>query len=118
MQDAFHAGGWGMYPTTLFGLVLLAFAVKYARDPNRRRLFLLRQLTVLVALSGTLGFVMGVIRTFMNMESEQLHIAFIGVGESLNNIALALCMMILSRIIMAFGAARDSGSPSELINPP
>jgi hypothetical protein len=118
MQGIFHHGGWGMYPTTLFGLVLLACAVQYARDPKRRRLFLLRQLNILVALSGTLGFVTGVIRTFMNMPSDQLQLAFIGVGESLNNVALALGIIILARIIIAVGAAQASESPSELINPP
>jgi hypothetical protein len=118
MQGIFHDGGWGMYPTTIFGLVLLVCAVNYARDPKRRRLFLLRHLNVLVALSGTLGFVTGVIRTFTNMPSDQLQIAFIGVGESLNNVALALGLMILARIITAFGAAQASESPSELINPP
>ena len=117
MQGIFHDGGWGMFPTTIFGLVLLACAVRYALDPKRRRLFLLRQLTILVALSGTLGFVTGTIKTFTNMPSDQLYIAFIGVGESLNNVALALGLMVLSRIIIAFGAARAS-DPSELINPP
>ena len=110
MQGAFHDGGWGMYPTTIFGFVLVACAVQFLRDPKRRRLLLLRQLNILVALSGTLGFVTGVIKTFTNMPSDQLYIAFIG--------GLALCMMVLARIIIAFGAARDTGSPSELINPP
>jgi hypothetical protein len=116
MQGIFHDGGWGMYPTTIMGLVLLAAAVQYARDPKRRRLFLLRQLNILVALSGTLGFVTGVIRTFTNMPSDQLYIAFIGVGESLNNVALALGLMVLARIIIAVGATQSS--ESELINPP
>jgi hypothetical protein len=117
MQGIFHHGGWGMYPTTIMGLVLLAAAVQYARDPKRRRLFLLRHLNILVALSGTLGFVTGVIKTFMNVTGDQAFIALIGVGESLNNIALALGLMVLARIIIAFGAARDTDA-SELINPP
>jgi hypothetical protein len=118
MQGIFHDGGWGMYPTTIMGLVLLAAAIRYAMAPNRRRFFLLRQLNMLVLLSGTLGTVTGVIRTFTNMPSDQLYIAFIGVGESLNNLALALGLMILARIIIAFGAARDGDSAGELVNPP
>ncbi len=118
IQGAFHEGGWGMYPTTIIGLVLLAAALRYAASPNRRKLFLLRQLNILVALSGTLGFVTGTIKTFTNLPSDQLYIAFIGVGESLHNVGLALCMMVVARIIIAIGAARDTDSASELVNPP
>jgi hypothetical protein len=118
MQGIFHDGGWGMYPTTILGLVLLANAVRYAADPNRRRALVLRHLNVLVALSGVLGFTTGVIKTFTHMPSDKLYIAFIGVGESLNNVALAMGLMILARIITAYGAAKDKDSASELVNPP
>jgi hypothetical protein len=117
IQGAFHQGGWGMYPTTFMGLVLLAAAVRYARSPDRRKLFLVRHLNVLVALSGTLGFITGVIKTFTNMPSDQLYIAFIGVGESLNNVALAIAILIVARIITSFGAGRDASSASELVDP-
>jgi len=117
IQGAFHQGGWGMYPTTFIGLVLLAAAVRYMRNPERRRQVLLRHLNVLVALSGTLGFFTGVIKTFTNLPSDQLYIAFIGVGESLNNVTLAIALMILARIITAFGAARGTDSPSDLVAP-
>jgi len=73
---------------------------------------------VLVALTGTLGFITGVIKTFTSVTSDQLYIAFVGVGESLNNVALAVCMMVVARIFITFGAARDSDSASELVNPP
>ena len=36
MTDFFMAGGWGMYPTTLFGLLLLAAGIAYAALPERR----------------------------------------------------------------------------------
>ena len=107
MQNAYHLGGWGMYPTTIFGFVLLAFAFQYARNPERRRLLVLRHLNVLVAMSGLLGFVTGTIKTFTNIEADKTYYAIIGVGESLVNVGLALCMLILARIITAFGAARD-----------
>jgi len=117
IQGAYHQGGWGMYPTTFFGFVLIAAAVRYLRNPERRRTLLLKHLNVLVALSGMLGFFTGVIKTFTNLPSDQLYIAFIGVGESLNNVGLALCMMILARIITAFGAAKDTESASDLVAP-
>ncbi|HEX5063670.1 MAG TPA: hypothetical protein VFV99_30035 [Kofleriaceae bacterium] len=117
IRGAYHEGGWGMYPTTFLGLVLIAAAIRYLRNPERRRLHLARHLNVLVGLSGTLGFFTGVIKTFTNLPSDQLYIAFIGVGESLHNVTLALCMMIVARIIVAFGAAKDTDSASDLVAP-
>ena len=90
MQDAYHLGGWGMYPTTIFGFVLLAFAVQYARNPERRRLLVLRHLNVLVAMSGLLGFTAGCINTFTHVEGDKTFVAIIGVGESLVNVGLSL----------------------------
>jgi len=59
MSEAFHLGGWGMFPTTFIGLLLLAVAVQYARQPDQRRLHVIRHLNVLVGLSAMLGFVKG-----------------------------------------------------------
>ena len=117
IRGAYHQGGWGMWPTTFMGLVLIAAAVRYMRTPDRRRLHLLRHLNVLVGLSGTLGFFTGVIKTFTNLPSDQLYIAFIGVGESLHNVTLAICMMIVARIIVALGAAKGSDSATDLVAP-
>jgi hypothetical protein len=114
MGEAFHHGGWGMYPTTLFGLVLLVAAVQYARNPAARRLAVIRHLNVLTLLSGTLGVVTGMIKTCVNVPRDELYLIAVGFGESLNNIALALCVAILARIIVTLGAARDTG---ELVDP-
>jgi hypothetical protein len=117
MQEAFRLGGWGMYPTTFIGLVLLAAAVQYMRQPNARRWLVLRHLNVLVGMSALLGFVAGCINTFTHVEGDKPWIAIIGVGESLVNVGLGLCMLILARIITALGAARDGESASELVDP-
>lgn len=117
MQDIFHHGGWGMHPTTLFGLVLLAAAVQYVRGPLQRRLAVIRHLNLLVLMSGTLGVVTGMIKTCMNVPSDQLYLIAIGFGESLNNLALALGLMILARIIVTLGAARDPNADGELLDP-
>jgi len=115
MQDAFRIGGWGMYPTTFIGLILLAAAVQYMRNPDRRRLLVLRHLNVLVGLSATLGFVTGTIRSFTSVPADKTYYAVIGVGESLANIGLGLVILILARIIVALGAAR--ASDGELVDP-
>lgn len=114
MQEAFRLGGWGMYPTTFIGLVLLVAAIQYARHPDRRRLAVARNLNVLTLLSGSLGVTAGMIKTCLHVPSDQLHLVVIGFGESLNNIALALCLVAIARIITTLGAARD---PSELVDP-
>ena len=112
MGNAYHLGGWGMYPTTLFGFVLVIAAVQYMRSPNAQRLHVIRNLNVLVGLSGVLGFVTGTIKTFTNIEGDKTYYAIIGVGESLVNVGLALCMLILARIIMTLGAAKAANGPS------
>lgn len=114
MQEAFRLGGWGMYPTTFFGLVLLVAAIQYARNPGQRRLGIVRNLNALTLLSGVLGATVGMIKACINVPSDELHLVVVGLGETLNNVALALCLMILARIITTLGAARD---PSELVDP-
>lgn len=112
-----------MYPTTVFGLILFCAALLYAARPERRGLRVARGLAVLTLLSGTLGFVTGVIKTFSAVAElpppEVAKVAMLGVGESLNNIGLALCLVILATIITTIGAARtgNKGGKSELVDP-
>ena len=116
-------GGWGMYPTTLFGLVLLCAAVMYAVRPDRRRIRIVRNLGLLTLLSGTLGFVTGAIKTCGGASSMPSHevanVVMGGVGESLNNVGLALSMLIMPTIITTVGAVRSAAQSgkSELIAP-
>lgn len=117
MQDAFHLGGWGMYPTTLFGLVLLVAAIQYARRPSARRLAVIRHLNTLVLMAGALGVVTGMIKTCLSVPSDELHLVVVGFGESLNNVGLALVLVILARIVVTLGAARDPEAEGELVDP-
>jgi len=111
--EAFHHGGWGMYPTTLMGLVLLLASVQYARQPERRRLPVVISLGVLTLLAGTLGFVTGVIKTLIHAvdEPDLANTIAGGVGESLNNIGLALSLLIVATIAVSIGAFRASRGP-------
>lgn len=117
MLEAFRTGGWGMYPTTIIGVVLVATALRQAMRPEARRLAVVRGLSLLALLSGCLGFITGVIKTFTSLSSLEPHdapvVALIGVGESLANIGLALVILIVAWIATTIGAARAArdGAP-------
>ena len=114
MLEYFHMGGWGMYPTTIFGMVLLAAATRYAVRPDRRLVPLQVSLALLTFLSGCLGFVTGVIKSLNALDAvkpEQRWIWLLGVGESLNNVALALVLLVVASIAVAIGTLRVARAP-------
>jgi hypothetical protein len=108
--EFFEAGGWGMYPTTLFGILLLGAGVAYAALPERRFVPLLVSLGVVVFGSGCLGCVTGFVSTFRYIqqvpEAKQSMTTLLGVSESLNNLVLAFIFIVLSTLIASVGALR------------
>ena len=109
MIEAFHMGGWGMYPTLFFGVLMVAASARYAIHPDRRLVPLQVALGLTTFLAGSLGFVTGVIKTMTYLDTvpaEERWIWLIGVGESLNNIGLALALMIIASLASAVGALR------------
>jgi hypothetical protein len=108
--EHFRDGGWGMFPTVLFGLLMLGVAVRYAINPQRRLVPLLLGLGVLTLTCGGLGFVSGVITTFHFVAisdipgDKQGAIAMQGVSESLNNVAFALSFLTLAAASACYGA--------------
>lgn len=108
--DFWEAGGWGMYPTAIFGVLLLLAAIAYAAVPERRLVPLLVSLSVVVLGSGCLGCVTGFITTFryiQQVEAAKQHaITLAGISESLNNVVLAFIFLVLSMLIASVGALR------------
>jgi hypothetical protein len=106
--EYFRDGGWGMYPTLVCGVVLLAAALKYALRPERRFVPLLVALNILTLSSGALGFVSGVITTARHLEgvgeTRSALVAFLGIGESLNNVGCALMFVVAAAIAVTLGA--------------
>jgi hypothetical protein len=104
----FRDGGWGMYPTLVCGVVLLAAALKYAVRPERRFVPLLVALNLLTLSAGALGFVSGVITTARHLEgvgeTRSALVAFLGIGESLNNVGCALMFVTAGAIAVTLGA--------------
>jgi hypothetical protein len=106
--ELFRDGGWGMYPTLACGLVLVLAALKYALRPERRLVPLLVALNVLTLSAGALGFVSGVITTARYLggvdETRSALVAFLGIGESLNNVGMALMFVTGGAIAVTLGA--------------
>jgi hypothetical protein len=106
--EHFRDGGWAMFPILLCGLALLAVSIRYAVRPERRFVPLLVTLNALTLSAGALGFVSGVITTasYFDQHAATLpsSVPFLGVGESLNNVAFALLFVVVAAIAMSLGA--------------
>src|SRR5688500_14010609 len=112
MSEAFRLGGWGMYPTTIAGLILIYFALRYAAAPDATKNLVVRRLMLLTFLSGCLGFVTGVIKSFTSeLSADFSRDVVTGIGESLTNVGLGLVFLVAATIATTVGAARrgDTG---------
>ncbi len=109
MGTFFAEGGFGMYPTLLFGFLLVASAVLTLLEPARRWP-LTATLGVATLCSGALGATMGLINTMKYAAKapvdDRLVSGAIGIAESLNNLVLAFVIVIPSVLITAVAAAR------------
>lgn len=116
MVEAFRLGGFGMYPTLVFGVLLIGASLRYAIKPEARFVPLQVTLGLLTLFAGMLGFVTGLITTFTHMDAVPADgnkwIPLIGAGESLVNLALALALVVMAVIAASIGAAKIArGAP-------
>lgn len=112
----FEAGGWGMFPTLLFGFLVVASAVLYVLRPERKNVALVVSLSALTLGAGLLGTTVGVINTVYysaKVEAgDQLKVIAQGSGESLHNLVLALMILVLTALLTSVGAFRASRRPA------
>ncbi|MDI1444472.1 hypothetical protein [Polyangium sp. 6x1] len=116
MGEAFRLGGFGMYPTLVFGIVFFGAAIGYARNPGQGRLLLPAVLAFLTMTAGFLGFFTGIITT-LTYAAEQPNLAplvAMGTAESLYNVCLALAINVIGGIVVAVGAYRRGRKQPEL----
>ncbi|MEW5743690.1 MAG: hypothetical protein AB1938_32560 [Myxococcota bacterium] len=115
-DNFFRDGGFGMWPTVLFGFFLVASSGLFALRPERRFLMLAAALGASTFGSGILGASVGLINTMRAAQGspaeERLQVAFIGTAESLNNIVLALILFVLASLLVVAGAARTARNPA------
>jgi hypothetical protein len=115
MGEMFRWGGLGMYPTTIFGLMLVAACVRYAVSPERRFVPLQLSLGMVTLASGGLGFVTGLIQSTLGVAGvgpDRRWIWVLGMGESLTNVALALALIVLGALAASVGALRLARAPA------
>lgn len=113
MLDIFREGGFGTIPTALFGLLLIAAAIRYAMRPERRHVPIQVALAAATLACGGLGFVTGVVKSISaagQAGPDDRWMVAIGVSESLQNLVLAFGLVALGAIAASVGAARVSSS--------
>jgi hypothetical protein len=121
MEEAIRLGGWGMYPTLLFGLVLLVATAVQARrqTPDGQRV--VANLRLLVLLSSALGFTAGAVRTLTTVPHDRCDLlgvhALVGIGESLVNVGAGLVILVLATIVATVGAWLGGKRGAELVAP-
>jgi hypothetical protein len=110
-KDFFKAGGFGMYPTLVFGLLLLAACVLYAMRPNARQARLAIALGIVTFAAGLLGAFSGMATSahFIPLvpKGDQVEVLALGFAESLHDVVLALMIIVLGGLIATVGAFRD-----------
>lgn len=111
MADFFEAGGYGMFPITAFGFLLVAVSVLYALRPGPKYRRPLIALGVTTFTTGLLSTAFGVClsaRYIHQVATEkQLGILAMGIDESMHNIVLSLIMVVLASSIATLGAFRE-----------
>lgn len=109
-DNFFKAGGWGMYPTALFGFLLVAAGIVLVLRPERRFVWLAVTLGVATLGSGLLSTSVGVVTSFHYIwqvaPDKQVAIAAAGCAESLHNLVLALMIVVFTSLLAAVAALR------------
>jgi hypothetical protein len=109
-KDFYHAGGWGMVPTTIIGFFLVAVTVLYLLRPEPHRARLVMSLAMVTFASGLLGTLVGICNSAYYIpevaQPKQLEILALGCQESLHVTVLALLIVTFAGLIASIGAAR------------
>lgn len=109
-HNFFAAGGWGMYPTSIFGFALVVAAASHALRPSERAARLSAVLAAITLAAGWLGCAVGISVSARWLEqvpkADQLQIFALGCEESLHNVILALILFIVAGVLVAAGTVR------------
>jgi hypothetical protein len=115
MSQIFVAGGPLTIVTAAFGLMLVLSALVYAVRPERRFVPLQLSLGVLTLASGGLGLAQGMVKSLMATPVDDATLRWlwlVGLGESLNNVTLALGLILVAALSASVGTLRLALRPT------
>jgi hypothetical protein len=111
-SNFFEAGGFGMYPVSIFGFVLVAAGVLFAIRPERRMVPMVVTAGMLTLAAGLLGTTVGVVKSIHYAAelplAERGAITTLGVGESLHDLVLALILVVIGGLFAFAGSVRTA----------
>jgi hypothetical protein len=113
MGEFFSAGGFGMYPTLLFGFLLVVCSIVFLFRPEPRYLASLVGLGATTGAAGLLGFCSGMMNTLRYAltvpPEEQFQVVALGSKESLHVVMLGLILLVVAGLFASIGAVRAMG---------
>jgi hypothetical protein len=113
-DNFFVAGGFGMFPTLIFGFLLLAATALNALRPEPRYERVVFGLGIVTLASGLLGTCVGICKSVHYLEKvpkdEQLQILAMGTEESLHNLVLALLLLVVAGLVYTTSTFRRRAS--------
>src|SRR5687767_4069989 len=92
-DNFYESGGWGMYPTTLFGFILVLVACLYAIRPEPRYMPVVLTTGAITGAFGVMGMVTGLMHVFRYVQyvgAEDVgKVIALGCAESVVNVVFA-----------------------------
>jgi hypothetical protein len=108
-NNFFTVGGWGMYPISVDGVLLLASALLLVLRPERRFVPVVVCLALLTLGAGVLGTVVGIVSTLHYVATTptgQVQTLIMGVAEASHCLVLALLIVLAALALAAIAAWR------------
>jgi hypothetical protein len=113
MIEFFQAGGFAMWPVLFFGAAALVTAALFARQPDERRMALIRALNLTTLFAMFTGFAANIAtvmyfvpRIAAERGEPVANIVMIGIGESLSPVIMGGSFLTLVWLVAAVGMRR------------
>jgi hypothetical protein len=111
MLDFFRAGGFNMFPLTIFGIAMLIVGIKFAFNADPQRLALIRALTTTTVFCMIVGVASGLASTAKYVvhhpDEQQWWLSLLqGFAETMTNVILGGSFVVLTWIMVSVGVRR------------